>query len=367
MIERVKLQYRPESVSPPGDTLADLLEERGMTQAELAERTGRPIKTVNEIIKGKTAITPETAIQIERVLGTPAEFWNQREAQYRAFLARQKEAETLEQHKGWLRQFPLLEMKKRQWIADCGDSVISNLISVLNYFGVATPEQWSTGWTRKRLAFRRAKNLDTKAGAISVWLRKGEIEGDKIECKPFDREAIYDALPTLRALTLESAPDSFVPKLVQKCASFGVAVVFVKPFPGVPVYGASCWLTPDKALVQLSVRGKTADILWFTFFHELAHILKHSKKEMFVELEGVQTERAPEEAEADAFASETLIPSSELSACFPESDAPSARLITKFAKQIGVAPGIVVGRLQHLGRIPFSSLNGLKVRYKWSA
>src|ERR1700733_12597112 len=106
MIE-VKNEYRPDFVSPPGETLADILEERGMSQAELAERTGRPLKTINEIIKGKTAITSETAIQIERVLGTPAEFWNQREAYYRAYLARQKEIAALEEHKNWLKLFPI--------------------------------------------------------------------------------------------------------------------------------------------------------------------------------------------------------------------------------------------------------------------
>lgn len=86
MIEQRKIVYRPDRVSAPGLTLLDLLEERGMTQAELAERTGRPLKTINEVIKGKTAITPETAIQLERVFGTPAEFWSQREAIYRAYL-----------------------------------------------------------------------------------------------------------------------------------------------------------------------------------------------------------------------------------------------------------------------------------------
>src|SRR3990167_3995486 len=110
MIENNKLQYSPDRVSPPGDTLADILDERGMTQAELAERTGRPLKTINEIIKGKAAITSETAIQFERVFGTTAEFWSQREANYRAYLARQKELEHLAVQKDWLKQFPIREM-----------------------------------------------------------------------------------------------------------------------------------------------------------------------------------------------------------------------------------------------------------------
>ncbi|NJM09939.1 MAG: helix-turn-helix domain-containing protein [Bdellovibrionaceae bacterium] len=95
MAEIQSSSYKPDLVSPPGETLFDVLEERGMSQAELAERTGRPLKTINEIVKGKTALTPDTAIQLERVLRIAAEFWNQREANYRAFLARSKEQQEL--------------------------------------------------------------------------------------------------------------------------------------------------------------------------------------------------------------------------------------------------------------------------------
>lgn len=64
MIEQNKQLYQPNKISAPGETLLDLLEEREMSQAELAKRTGRPLKTINEIVKGKAAITAETAIQL---------------------------------------------------------------------------------------------------------------------------------------------------------------------------------------------------------------------------------------------------------------------------------------------------------------
>ena len=78
-----KNQYQPDKVSPPGETLLEVLEDRGITQAELAERTGCPRKTIDEIVRGRAAITPETALQLERVLGVPASFWSARESQYR--------------------------------------------------------------------------------------------------------------------------------------------------------------------------------------------------------------------------------------------------------------------------------------------
>lgn len=83
-------QYTPDYVSPPGETLQEMLEERGMSQTELAIRTNIPIKTINEIINGKAAITPETALQFERVLGAAVSFWNNRERHYREALAQQE-------------------------------------------------------------------------------------------------------------------------------------------------------------------------------------------------------------------------------------------------------------------------------------
>lgn len=367
MIEHNKLTYKPDRVSAPGESLADLLEERGMTQAELAERTGRPLKTVNEVIKGKAAITPETAIQFERVLGTPASFWNQREANYRAYLALQKEAENLVPQKQWLAKFPVKEMKRREWVKDCGTSVTEQMICILNFFGVATPEQWEAGWTKRRLAFRKSMNLDADIGATTVWLRQGEIKGERIQCNPFDRDKLLASLERIRELTLEHEAKVFIPKLQEICAECGVAVVFVQGFPKVTAYGASSWLTSEKALIQLSVRGKLSDTLWFTLFHELGHILKHSKKELFVELKGGNREKAIEEQEADDFAAQTLISGADLNQWLATNPSLTPVTIRNFAASIGIAAGIVVGRLQHQKLLNWTTpMNNLKVSYSWT-
>jgi HTH-type transcriptional regulator/antitoxin HigA len=88
MAEIEKNNFKPNYAVPPGKTLRETLESLGMTQAELAKRTGRPKKTINEIIKGKAIITPDTAIQLERVVGVPASFWNNLERNYQETLAR---------------------------------------------------------------------------------------------------------------------------------------------------------------------------------------------------------------------------------------------------------------------------------------
>jgi Zn-dependent peptidase ImmA (M78 family) len=174
------------------------------------------------------------------------------------------------------------------------------------------------------------------------------------------------SLNQIRELTKEKDPEIFIPKLRNICSDCGIAVVFVKPFPKVPVYGASCWLHSEKALVQLSLRGKTADILWFTFFHEIGHIIKHSKKEIFIEIDDRSLKKSLEELEADEYATETLIPSFQLNEWLKERNKLNTTTISDFANELNVAPGILVGRLQYLGKIRYSDFNGMKFRYNWS-
>ena len=366
MIENIKNEYRPDVVSAPGETLSDVLEERGMSQVDLAERTGRPLKTINEIIKGKTSITSDTSIQLERVLGISAEFWNQREANYRSFLARNKEQNDLNSHGNWLKQFPVSEMIKRKWISDPGKGKTAQIISLLNFFGVANPDQWAEGWTKHRLAFRKSMKLEAKLGPTSAWLRQGEIEAEKMECAPYNREKLLELIPQIRQLTTERDPGKFIPKLQELCLQAGVALVFVQPFSGVPISGASKWLNASKAMIQLSLRGKTDDLLWFTVFHEINHILHHSKKEMFVEFDKREASRGPEEDEADQYAAEQLLPKAEFENWVQDRISISTTDVQSFAKEQGIAPSIIVGRLQFTKKIHFSSpLNSLKVRYTW--
>ena len=134
-------EFEPDFVSLPGETLQEVLDERKISQANLAERTGRPKKTINEIVQGKAAITPETALQLERVLGIPAGFWNNLERNYRENLARIEERDRLLSHVDWLDRVPCGPMIKKGWIKKCSDKV-EQLREVLNFFGVASPVHW---------------------------------------------------------------------------------------------------------------------------------------------------------------------------------------------------------------------------------
>ena len=90
-----KIPFSPDWVSPPGDTIADLLDERSWTQAEFAARLGASRKFVNQLVSGEASIDEATALRLERVLGSTTRFWLNREADYRAALAKRQEVDTL--------------------------------------------------------------------------------------------------------------------------------------------------------------------------------------------------------------------------------------------------------------------------------
>jgi addiction module HigA family antidote len=362
MIEQLENQYVPDYVTPPGETLQEILDTIGMSKAELANRIGKTPKTIGEIIKHGAPITPTTAIELEKALGTSASFWNNRERRYRESVARQQEQTRLKKEANWLRTLPIREMLKAGWIKKF-DNRIEQIDEVLRFFGVASSKQWKTLWLSSSPSFRQSKAFASKPESCSVWLRKGELEAQQIDCKPFNKLRFRLALNDIRLLT-RIEPEQFETKTVQKCAEAGVAVVFVPPIKGAPVYGATRWLTSDKALIQLSLRGKFEDLLWFTFFHEAGHILSHGKKEIFIEDNHNQTTK---EAQADHFAANFLIPNSSWRRFISTGNFKKETAIKEFAAQQKISPAIVVGRLQHEKLLPYSHLNSLRRRFQFKA
>jgi addiction module HigA family antidote len=364
-------RYVPGDVSPPGETVLEAIRERGLSQAELARRMGRPLKTINEIIQGKASITADTAIQLEHVLGVPAHFWGNRQYQYSQHVAQMQEAQRLQGYAEWAKRFPAPAMARFGWIRRY-PSAADQAAELLRFLGVASPSQWEQLSARVVARFRRSRSRAGSAEAVACWLRQGELIASHLRLGRFDREAFRSLLVSpIRGLTQE-APEVLQRELSTMCAEVGVAVAFVPELPSSGVSGATRWLAPDRALVQLSLRYKTDDHLWFTFFHEAGHIIAHGKRGIFLETPGFADDNQ-QEAEADAFAANMLIPPAALGAFLgdlPPGKYPTKAAIVAFADGIGVAPGVVVGRLQHdrlpVGSpLPYSHYNDLKRHFKW--
>jgi len=330
--------FRPDYAIPPGETLRDRLAEMSLSQADLATRAGISTKHVNQIIQGNAPITLETAVALERITSLPASFWNRREADYREALLRSKPHELTAEDDQWLASLPIKELQKRRRLPDQHDR--SQLYdAVLSFFGVADRDAWERTWRRPVASFRRSQAYASHPGAAIAWLRIAEIEAQPRKTEPYAAPVFRRALRGIRSLTAGGDAN----ELESLCAAAGVVVVFVPEVPRCRISGAAWWATPSRAVIALSDRYKKDDYFWFTFFHESAHILLHSKKETFVD-DGSDDDLL--EDEANRFASDLLVPpdkANELPALTTDEQ------VRAFAAELGIAPGIVVGRLQHDG------------------
>lgn len=357
MDARENTRFEPDYVVAPGETLLEVLEEKGMTQVELARRTGLTAKHVNQIVKGQATITAETATKLEGATAVPARVWLGLQATFDEGTSRLNESAQLAAEVGWLTDFPVRELVKRGYLRRC-DHAVDQLRELLNFFGVATRQAFSVLWNQQ-VAFRQSAVFDSDQGSVAAWLRMGELDAAQIECAPFDRKAFSDALSKARSLTLVR-DFAFFAELQRLCAAAGVAVVIVPETPKARVFGAARWLTPEKALIQLSFRQKSNDVFWFSFFHEARHVLQETKRNTF--LEGKDTKTDELERDADQFASDFLIPPQFKRRLHEIETLAEA---TQLASELGIAPGIVVGRLHHLELKPYSWGAKLKWRYEF--
>jgi len=361
--------FAPDWVLPPGESILDIAEERGWTQAELAQRLGYSEKHISQLVNGKVPLTVDAAQRLERVLGSTMDFWLSLEANYQRHKARLEAAERHAAWAPWLDELPLKELMACKAIPKCRlDSKNKpDLVDrCLRFFGVATPDEWRAHYGGLQMAFRRSRAEQCDVGAISAWLRLGEQQAEKLDGPKYDKGRFEKVLRTIRGLTCEP-PEVFEPQMRKLLHEAGVLLVVVPAIPRSHVSGVARWLSPTRPLIQLSLYGKTNDKFWFSFFHEAAHVLLHAnskeeKKSIFLDDPNAAHTDDPREHEANEWAGNHLIP------CHHIQSLASLRTkaaVINFAQYIGVHPGIVVGRLQHDKLIEPSWMNDLKQSFRF--
>jgi HTH-type transcriptional regulator/antitoxin HigA len=360
--------FEPNAVPHPGETVLEYLDFHGWSQRDLARRTGLTPKTISEICNGKAPITPPTALAFEKAFQRPAHLWLNLQRHFDETGARSREFARSLEWGAWVQNFPLKEMKRLNFSLPPGRSDTDTL---LNFFGVSSPDSWDSVWKASAVAYRQTRAFKTREESIAAWVRETEIVARGLEVAEFDERRLLSSLEELRHLTRTRAEEILDP--VQRiCADAGVAVVLVPELRNTGISGCARWLTEKRPLVGLTLRYKTDDQLWFTFFHELGHILLHRNKRSFVvdnaaeDLSDriVDPEMQQYEAEASRFSSDTLIPPRAL-ADFMRNRIFTNESIHDFADVIGVGPGIVVGRLQHEGVLERHQGNALKQKLNW--
>ena len=346
------VRSRSYIATPPGATIKEQLNDRGMSQKEFAARMDMSEKHISKLINGEVQLTPEMAVRLEMVLGVPAKFWNNLEAIYREKIIKAEAENAMDADIEIAKKFPYSEMVRFEWVPDTRDAK-ERVVILRKYFEIV--ELSLLGREQiTRIACRRLGITEKSDLALMAWAQEAKIKARGIQTGPISIKGLISVMPQIRKMT-GLKPEEFCPEVKKCLAGCGIALVFLPHLKGSFLQGAS-FIDGNKIVVGLTAREKDADKFWFSLFHELAHIaLGHVGQ-----LNGT-TEN--DEKAADKWASDTLITPQDFEVFRNNRDYSESSVI-QFAYDQGISPGIVVGRMQMEGIIKYSVLNELKEKYE---
>ena len=309
-------------------------------------------KHISKLINGDVLLTPETAVKLEMVLGVPAKFWNNLEAYYRELIIKVEAENSMDADAEIARNFPYAEMANLGWVPETRN-IKEKVIYLRKFFEVVDLSLLENSQIT-RIACRRLAVTDKSDLALMAWAQEAKIEARNVQTEPINIKGLMAVIPEIRQMTVLK-PTLFCPRLKNCLADCGIALVFLPHIKGSFLQGAS-FMDGSKIVVGITARGKDADKFWFSLFHELAHIvLGHIEK--------IDGTNEADETDADKWAGNMLIELDDFRQFINNNDY-SVRSIKRFAKMQGIAPGIVVGRLQNDCVIKYSMLNELKEKYE---
>lgn len=341
--------FQPNWASKPGDTISDILKDRGLSINSFAESIECSKKFASDIISGNVVIDITIAKKLEKALGASCAFWINRQNQYT------KDALRIESEKEWVKGLPIDDMIEYGWIQRSNNI----LESCLNFFQVPDIESWNEKYNAMigGYSFRTSQTSTSSKGALAAWLRQGEIKSAGRTKVKWNKKSFTDSLDHIKTLTRKKDPKDFIPTLKAICADSGVSLVILPTPSGCKASGATKFINKEKPLILLSFRYLSDDQFWFTFFHEAGHLILHEQKDIFIDDSAGESKNHQEE-EANIFAGEALIPQNLHSQLFRIRG--NHKEIIRFAIEAGVSPGIVVGQLQHYGHFKPNYMNSLK-------
>lgn len=336
---------------PPGATIKEQLEDRGMSQKEFSIRMDMSEKHISKLINGDVQLTFDMAVRLEVVLGIPSQFWCNLEAIYREKLIKAKAENLMDADIKLLNNIPYNEMAELGWVPKT-KSPYEKVINLRKYFEVVILSLVDNNQIT-RIVCRRLAITEKSDAALLAWSQKAKLDARTIETSTINIKGLISILPKIRKMTLQE-PKEFsesLKKLLSKC---GIAIVYLPHLPCSFLQGAT-FIDGSKIVIGITTRGKNADRFWFSLFHEIAHIvLGH-----IGQINGTTDQ---DEINADKWAGNILIPENEMESFVSLRDF-SEQSIKSFAQKIEISPGIIVGRLQNDGILKYNELNDLKEKY----
>lgn len=341
-------ELQDTQVKAPGSKIREELLSRGMLQKEFAVRMGITEKHLSKLINGEVLLTPNIATRLATVLGIPASVWSALEAEYRESLLRAQAEEGLEKDVALAQCFPYAEMAKLGWVPETR-SAKEKARNLRNFFEVvelSLVENWQlTGFAGKALSVRDEDDL-----TLMAWMQAARKASRETPSQPLNLKGLADLVQRIPEWTTERI-NVFMPKLEKELAQMGVVLVFLPRLRGLTIQSAT-FPSGNRIVIALTEKKMDDHEFCSRLFHELGHvILGHVWQE-----EGTVEQ---DERDANLWARNTLLPRKEFDA-FRHAGKFTEQSILSFAAGQGIAPGILVGRLQYEGLIGGGTLNRLK-------
>jgi HTH-type transcriptional regulator/antitoxin HigA len=341
--------YRSPFAIHPGETIKEVLEFNNIDQSDLALRSGLSDMTISRILNGEQPVTLESSIKFERVLGLPHDALINLQNMYDKDKFRLQEEERLIKETKSLPKYKFYkDLVSLGYVKDTTNK-IEKVKELLKFFGVnslgSLKNVFPVAFTS--VNFKHSNKSEISKESLAAWLRIGEIKAKDRLVPDFNKQKLIDNIPKMRALT-KNDPKRYSQDLIELCAEAGVVLIYTPHLTKSCVNGAARWISPNKAIIQVSLYYRYADIFWFTLFHEIGHLLKHGKKESFIEFDSSNPGNNQEE-EANVFAARVFIPvSKEEKFNVMKRNINKlnyAQKIQQFANDLDIDAGIIAGRI----------------------
>jgi len=351
--------FCPDWKSSPGETIIELMEQHELSTEDLADQIGLSVASVVCLLNGELAIDQQIAIGLEASLGPSKAFWLKRQSDFYPV----EEIIEPTDEAGWLKRLPVTDMIKFGWI-EGNKKAFERIEACREFFDLEALTQLEDLLCRPEYgaAYRTSQAIKSNPCSTLCWLRQGEILANQFEVSSWNASKLNECIPTLRRLTWQKRPGMFLPEIRTLLADAGVHFILLQAPKGCAASGATWVTSSDKIIIQMSCRYLSDDHFWFTLFHEIGHLLFHKSYLPIFEMSRNETDAL--EAEANLFAAQTIIPFENVEEL--QTLQKSKTEIIRFARKIGVAPGLVVGQMQHNCLIGFNQMNHLKRRFKWT-
>lgn len=373
-MEITKLGISREFLPTPGDTIAEMLDERHLSQKDLATRINKSESYISKVISGEKGISGNLAKGLEYVLGVDASFWLNLQANYEALLLNLNEEDSITEEESTvlkkLEKTGLIEyLKEFDWLQSIGHRIEDAVLAVRRVFGVGSLCSLRKVAEERGGAFRvgNAKIDDSVMGA---WLLIAERISEVEVSHEFTQESIPELIVALKN-ELNSESEGLQKRLTSVLESFGISFAVIKHFRGAPVQGyiAKGRGETETYRIVMTIRGAWADQFWFTLFHELGHIANGdlSRTNDFVDGDADVMQNETERA-ADQFARRALLDDGAYAQFIRENESSGFldSRIRQFAQSQGVPAWIVKGRLQKDRYLDYGNRTGM-VKYGWAS